>query len=227
MTITPPPPYQPGSNGLPTPAGQPAPYAPQNWQPRIGRPPLTPRGKSGARWAGILGFNLLSLGWFMIVVPVLLSLFAAFFVFLIGQMGRSSATANEGYYQLKNFIESISVSTWILPLTLVAVVGVIIWALAIFVSGRILKSHAVNHPWGVTWAAAGVAIVASWFLGWIGGVFVQVATAVAGAANTPVWVGIVIGGGIGLVVAIVINSVIGWLAWWWMAHAMRSARPVA
>jgi hypothetical protein len=31
-------------------------------------------------------------------------------------------------------------------------------------------------------------------------------------------------GGIGLVLGIVLNCVIGWLAWWWMAHAMR-ARP--
>jgi hypothetical protein len=224
MTITPPPPYQPEQSGQPV---QPVPYAPQGWQPRIGRPPLTPRAKSGARWAGILGFNLLSLGWGMFIVPVLLSLFAAFFVFLIGQMGRSSGTADEGYYQLKNFIDSINVSVWVLPLTLIAILGVVVWALGIFVSGRILRSHAVNHPWGVTWAAAGVAIVASWFLGWIGGIFVQVVTAVTSAANAPAWVGIVIGGGVGLVVAIVVNSVIGWLAWWWMTHAMRSARPVA
>ena len=84
MTITPPPPNQPEQNGQPA---QPAAYAQQSWQPAAGRPPLTPRAKSGARWAGILGFNLLSLGWGMFVVPVLLSLFAAFFVFLIGQMG--------------------------------------------------------------------------------------------------------------------------------------------
>ena len=222
MTITPPP-YQPGQNGQPA---QSAPYAPQNWQPRVARPPLTPRAKSGARWAGILGFNLLSLGWGMFVVPVLLSLFAAFFVFLIGQMGRSSATLNEGYYQLRNFIETINVSAWILPLTLVAILGIIVWALAIFTSGRILKSHAVNHPWGVTWAAAGIAIVASWFFGWIGSVFVQLVTSVTGAANAPVWVSIVVGGVVWFVVAIVVNSVIGWLAWWWMAHAMRSAQSV-
>lgn len=219
MTITPPP-YQPASNG------QPAPYTPQNRPPRAGRPPLTPRAKSGARWAGILGFNLLSLGWGMFVVPVLLSLFAAFFVFLIGQMGRSSATLNEGYYQLRNFIETINVSAWILPLTLVAILGVVVWALAIFISGRILKSHAVSHPWGVTWAAAGIAIVASWFLGWIGSAFVQIVAAATRAADAPVWVGFVIGGVVWFVVAIVVNSVIGWLAWWWMAHAMRSAQSV-
>jgi hypothetical protein len=193
----------------------------------MGRPPLTPKAKSGARWAGILGFNLLALGWGMFVVPVLLSLFAAFFVFLIGQMGRSSETLNEGYYQVKNFIETINVSAWVLPLTLVAILGVVVWALGIFVSGRILKSHAVNHPWGVTWAAAGVAIVASWMLGWIGGLFAQVVTSVTGAADAPLWVSIIAGGAVGLIVGIVINSVIGWLAWWWMAHAMRSARPVA
>ena len=219
MTITPPP-YQPAPNG------QAAPYTPQNGPPRAGRPPLDPRAKSGARWAGILGFNLLSLGWAMVIVPVLLSLFAAFFVFLIGQMGRTSATLNEGYYQLRNFIETINVSAWILPLTLVAILGIIVWALAIFTSGRILKSHAVNHPWGVTWAAAGIAIVASWFFGWIGSVFVQLVTSVTGAANAPVWVSIVVGGVVWFVVAIVVNSVIGWLAWWWMAHVMRSAQSV-
>lgn len=223
MTMTPPPPYQSGQNGQP---GQPAPYAPQNWQSATGRPPLTAQAKSGARWAGILGFNLLSLGWSLFIVPVALSLFAAFFVFIIGQMGRSSASADEGYSQLKSFIESVNVSAWVLPLIFVSVVGAVLWALAIFVSGRILKSHAVNRPWGVTWAAAGVAIVASWFLGWIGSLFVQIVTAVTGAANAPLWVSIVVGGAVGFVVAIAVNSVIGWLAWWWMAHAMRGVRPV-
>ncbi|MEO6943995.1 MAG: hypothetical protein ABI053_04700 [Lacisediminihabitans sp.] len=191
------------------------------------RPPLTPRAKSGARWAGIIGFNLISLGWGMFVVPVVLSIFAAFFVFLIGRLEPSSAATNRGLYQLKNFIESINVSAWILPLTLVAVLGIVVWWLGIFVSGRILRSHAVNRPRGVTWAAAGVAIVGSWFLSWIGSVFVQIVTAVTNTTDTPMWVGIVIGGAVGFVAAIVVNSVIGWLAWWWMAHAMRSARPVA
>jgi len=203
------------------------PYAPQNWPSATKRPPLTAQAKSGARWAGILGFNLLSLGWFLFIVPVALSLFAAFFVFIIGQIGRSSASDNEGYHQLNSFIESINVNVWVLPLILVSVVGIVLWALAILVSGRILKSHAVDRPWGVTWAATGVAIVASWFLGWIGGLFVQIVTAVTGAADAPAWVGIVVGGAVGFVVAIVVNSVIGWLAWWWMAHAMRRMRPVA
>lgn len=224
MTITPPPPYQPAPGGQPA---QPAPYAPQNWQPAVKRPPLTPMAKSGVRWAGIVGFNLLSLGWFLFVIPVVLSLFAAFLVFLIDQLGRSSTMSDQGYYQLKDFIETINASAWILPLILVAALGAVVWALAIFASGRILKAHAVDHPWGVTWAATGIAIVANWLFGWVGGLLVQVAAVVTGAADAPVWVGIVIGGALGLVVAIVVNSVIGWLAWWWMAHAMRSARPVA
>ena len=49
----------------------------------------------------------------------------------------------------------------------------------------------------------------------------------AGAGNAPLWASIAVTGGVGIIVAIVVNSVIGWLAWWWMAHAMRGAAPVA
>ncbi|MEO7124404.1 MAG: hypothetical protein ABI400_15085 [Lacisediminihabitans sp.] len=198
-----------------------------NAQPRFGRPPLTPRAKSGARWAGILGFNLMALGWFVVITPVLLSVFAAFLTFVFDQMGRSSAVGNENYLQLRRIVETVNVNAWVLPLMLVTFVGIVIWAVGIFVSGRILKSHAVNHPWGVTWAATGIAIVASWILDWVCAAAVQLVIVVTSAVDSSHWVGIAVGGALVCVVAIVIHSIIGWLAWWWMAHAMRSSRPAA
>lgn len=226
MTTTPPP-YQPSPEGqqpnYAQPGGQ---YPPQTWAPKVPRPPLTDQQKSGSLWAGILGFNMLAIGWTLFIVPVMLGLFAAFFGFIVDQIGRSSSARSTSYYQLRDFLDNVHASAWVIPLLILSLVGLGVWALGIIVSGRILKSHTVNHPWGVTWAAAGIAIVAYWFLGWVAGIIVQIISATANAANAPVWTTIAITGGIGLILALALNSVIGWLSWWWMAHAMRAHATV-
>ena len=225
MTTTPPP-YEPapGQPVQPTPYAQAGQYPPQAWQPRAVRPPLTAEQKSGARWAGIVGFNLLALGWLLFIIPVVLGTFAAFFTFVLDQIGRSSNSRSTSYYQLRDFVDNANVTAWVIPLLILSLFGMAVWALGIIVSGRMLKSHSVNHPWGVTWAAAGIAIAAYPFVGWIAGILVQVVSGLADVAHAPVWTMIGVTGSLSLLMAIVLNCVIGWLAWWWMAHAMR-ARP--
>jgi hypothetical protein len=220
MTGTPPPAYQP------THYAQPNQYPGSQWQPRVVRPPLSARQKRSSRWAGIVGFNLLSLGWALIIAPVVLALFAAVFTFILGQWGSTEASSTNGFAQVRSFVDAQNVAAWVLPLLAVALLGVGIWALGIFVSGRILKSRAVKHPWGVTWAAAGIAIVASSILSWIGGTIVKIASVMlfTGEAQFSTFV---VSGIIALVVTITVNTVIGWLAWWWMAHVLRSVHPIA
>lgn len=228
MTTTPPP-YEPvpeAQPAQPNPYAQTGQYPPQAWQPRAVRPPLTAEQKRGARWAGIVGFNLLGLGWLLFIIPVVLGLFAAFFTFVLDQIGRSSSSRSTSYYQLRDFVDNANVTAWVIPLLILSLFGLAVWALGIFVSGRILKSHDVNHPWGVTWAATGIAIAAYPFVSWVGAIIVQIISAATDAAHAPVWTMVAVTGGIGLVLGIVLNCVIGWLAWWWMAHAMRAHSAV-
>lgn len=196
-------PYQPA-------AGY-APVAPR-------RPPLTKRQRLGAAWGGIVGFNLLTLGFSIFVLPLVAALFWSAFAFITTNLVRGLNGSGKGP-SIQDF--GVDLGPWIVPGVVVSVIGLALMAVAIVVSLAILKRHGVNRPGGVTWAGAGIAIVGFWLLSWIPALLVQ---AVSGAlsAGQVGW-----GQNLGISVTALVsstlvgNSVIGWLAWWWMAHALR------
>jgi hypothetical protein len=202
----------------------PATYSPGPYAPRPTRPPLTQRAKRGAAIAGGVGFVLLGIGWAMVAIPLALVAFAGL-IALIVRAARSSGSSPAP--QIEQFLSGLDLTPWITLLVVIAIVGLLVQAAAIVLSGRILRAHGVRRPWAVTWAGAGIAIVASWIIdGTLGSLTSAVTSAAfpgnnSGATSWGVFsiVAIVFSGVLGLAV----NAAIGWLAWWWMAHAMRPA----
>jgi hypothetical protein len=116
----------------------------------------------------------------------------------------------------------VDFAPWIGLFVASVVVGIGLMIVAILLSGLVLRRHEVRHPWGVTFAGAGIAIVvASIVEGFLGAIVSGVSSAfVDGRGLGPgIIAGIIVSG----VVALAINAAIGWLSWWWMAHAMRPA----
>ena len=186
------------------------------------RPPLTARQKRGAAWAGIVGFNLLSLGYTMVVIPIVVGLFGAFLGFILRQMERSSSGSDPGFREFRNFFTALDLGVWLIPGIIVSVVGIIVMAVALLLSSVILKAHAVNRVWAVTWAGAGVAIVAFWFVNWFPGLLAQVTFGALSVGDLGIWARVGIAAGIYFLLGIIVNAVIGWLAWRWMAHVFRA-----
>ena len=198
--------------------------APEGWTPPPAKPPLAPRQKNGARIAGAVGFLLLSLGFGLFAIPLALLAFGAFFAIIFGAIQRGSRDADlNGFTE---FIENLNVGAWILPLALAAVLGLAIMAVALFVSARILRSHDVYRPWPVTWAGAGIAIVANWFVAGLVSVPLQFVGAFRGDSGESWPVGLIVGV-VSFLVSIAATAVVGALSWWWMAHAMRSPTAIA
>ena len=207
------------------------PVPPKNVQPR---PALLPRQRAGARLAGIISFLALSVGFWMLGVP--LTILAV--VGLIGAMfsAAGSAFGNlEWYRQGEAIIDQLELGVWLVPLGIIAAVGLVLMVVALFTSVRILRAHDVAKPWPVTWAATGFAIVASWIVSAALSVPLQV---VGGAVDdngaqfsplgigTGTGIGTGIGIGIGLMgflVSIVATAAVGWLSWWLAAHLLRAA----
>ncbi|GGK94383.1 hypothetical protein GCM10007382_13330 [Salinibacterium xinjiangense] len=195
------------------------PVPPKNVQPR---PALLPRQRAGARLAGIISFLALSVGFWMLGVP--LTILAV--VGLIGAMfsAAGSTFGNLDWYrQGKAIIDQLELEVWIVPLGIIAGVGLVLMVVALFTSVRILRSHDVAKPWPVTWAATGIAIVASWIVSATLSVPLQV---VGGgvddnsAQSLPISIGI---GLLGFLVSIVATAAVGWLSWWLAAHLLRAA----
>lgn len=220
MTIdNPPPPY--GAPGPQAYTAQPPAY-------RAVRPPLPTREKRGAFWAGAVGFNLLTLGFMLVVVPLVIGAFGAFFALLFGQIVNSGDELSTGFLAVRGFFASFDFGIIaIIGLVVVVVVGLAIMAAALLASKAILRANGVVHAWAVTWAGAGIAIVAYWVLGWIPTLLIQFLSGALATAGLDGWANFGTTGVIGFVLAIAVNGVIGWLAWWWMAHAFRAAVPVA
>ena len=186
------------------------------------RPRLGSRQKRGAAWAGIVGFNLLSLGYTMFVIPILVGFFGAFFGFILVQIERSSSGMDPEFRTIRGFLNALDLGAWLIPGIIVSVVGLIIMAVALLLSSAILKAHAVNRAWAVTWAGAGVAIVASWFLSWFPSLLAQLGFGVFATTDVEIWVKVVVAASIYALFGIILNVITGWLAWWWMAHALRA-----
>lgn len=190
------------------------PIAAPAWQPAARKPPLSAREKAGARLAGVIGFLMLSLGWALFAIPVAAVVFGALFALLFSTIQRASGDQGP-----LGVFHGLDIGAWILPLVLSSVLGLLVIVAALFVSRGILRAHGLNKPWPITLAGAGIAIAASWLLSALLSVPLQLAGAFAGDdsnASFPLVAGLV-----GLAFGVVCTGVIGWLAWWWMAHVMR------
>lgn len=202
----------PATTATPEPGHVPGAYSP------VPRPGLSPREKTGAFWAGAVGFNLLTLGFSLVLLPLAAALFWSIFVFFITNVSKSLNGSGLGP-SLQDF--GFDLSPWIVPGIAVAVIGVALMAVAIIASRAILKGHGVHRPSGVTWAGAGIAIVGFWLLCWIPALIAQLTSSAMSSADAGWDANLGFSGAALALSAVVINTVVGWLAWWWMAHALR------
>ncbi len=200
-----------------------SPYAAAAVAPR--RPPLADREKKGAFWAGAVGFNLLTLGFTLVVVPLVVGAFGALFALLFEQIARSGDELSTGFLAGRGFFASFDYGIIAIIGLIIVIVGLAIMIAALFLSKSILRSNGVPRPWAVTWAGAGIAIVAYWVVGWVPTLVLQSLSSALAAAGLDGWANFGTTGLIGFVLAIAVNAIIGWLAWWWMAHAFRATAP--
>lgn len=206
----------------PTQPYQPPAYQPEHYAARPGRPPLTTRAKSGAAWAGIIGFNLLTVGFFVFLVPLALLAMGSLLRWLVSsaiQQGNATVTP-----QTLEFFDRFDPAAWVVPLLIVSAVGLVIWIVALIISKAILRSSGAVKPWAITWASAGIAVFVYWIVWTIISFISSIVSSLIGIVTQSFndqATSILIGGLISVVFALIINSVIGWLVWLWMAHAMR------
>lgn len=188
------------------------------------KPPLPRRTRNGAWIAGAVSFSVLSFGWTLFFASVVIALVGGLFLWFADVLsGRSTDPGGEAFF---DFFASIDVSA-IIPLLIIgSVVGLVLMALALFLSRWILGAHQVNRPWPVTWAASGVAIVAGWIIGSVLGAVAQIVTSFAALAPDPIGAGIA-GVSVSGLLAIALTAAIGLFSWWWMAHLMRPREPLA
>jgi hypothetical protein len=202
-------------------------YPQPAWQPPAARAPLSQRQRAGAALAGAIGFLLLSLGFTLFGVPIAVLLFGALFNTIMGVIARSDTARDADFQRFVDFFEQVNPTAWVLPLVLVALLGLAIMVASLFLSARILRSHDVNKPWPVTWAGAGVAIVGSWVVSGLLGLVTQALSWGAGFDGRGEWGAAIAIGIVSMVLNLAAAAVVGWLAWWWMAHLMRPATPVS
>lgn len=226
-------------NGVPPPLAAPPPYGypqysyPQYAYPQYSaplptpkRPPLTKREKRGTFWAGAVGFNVLTFGFTLVIVPIIVGLLGAFVTSLIGFIARTSDDLDADFFRMQEVLESLDYGLLIAIGIGVAVVGLAIMAGALFLSKGILRAHGIDRAWPVTWSGAGTAVFAFWMLEWIPGLAAQVALLplAANGVNGVEWWAVY--GVVAIVLSLATNAVIGWLAWWWMTFAFRPATRV-
>jgi hypothetical protein len=194
------------------------------------KPKLSGGQRVTAALAGILGFLLHSIGWALIVVALALGSIVNFIAVAIRNTGSSTSSeaAARVFRQLSN-----AVNIGIAPLVIAGVIGAVLWVLALFISRGILRRGGHHRPWAVTWAGLGIAVLMSWVLGAIGAVVVwivvqvQIAQATRGLANGSVpkvrqaLQPLVDTATVSAIAWLVLAAVIGWIAWSWMAHALR------
>ncbi|MCP2031342.1 putative membrane protein [Okibacterium sp. HSC-33S16] len=229
-------PPQPQQGGYPPQPGYlqqaPRPAAPP-------RPPLAPRQKRGAMLAGAVSFTLMSLGFTLFIIPLVIGLFGAFFGTLFTYIANNNPedfTVNGG--PAPEDVSQIVSDLWatFLPWLIGSLIlGIIIWILGYFCSLWMLRSHRVNRPVAVTWSGLGIAIVGSFLLSAlsspISGLF-GLGTPnfdsddFSGSDSIPGFENFDFGPIIGLgvlffLLSLLVNAGIGLLSWWWMAHAFR------
>jgi hypothetical protein len=190
------------------------------------KPSLTPRQRRGAGIAGIVGFLLATLGWLPFVAVIVGYVFAYGVYFLGAALGgndtRFDAESETG--RLAANVLGIPATSLGVVVMISLVVGIVLIALGVFLSSLILKRHGVARPGGVTWLGLLLAIVGSWIFDGILSFVVYLVAAGGDVGKGPV----APGGGLTVlyfVIAVAIQVLLGWLCWWWMAHAFR--RPLA
>ncbi len=194
--------------------------APQ-YAPRPPKPPLTSAAKGKAATAGIVSFLLVSLGWFLILTPIVLGFIGGIFVFIAEIIQRAPGADPEDE-EFVRFLDDIDLAAWWPLLLVLALVGVGVWVLGLFTSVWILRSSELREQaWGITWAGLGVAVLASTFVGGLLSGLLQLVASI-GSFGDPLTSGLV-WGIVGTLGSVVVTGAIGWLSWWWMAHLLRPA----
>src|SRR5690554_3675882 len=140
------------------------PYASQNPYPNYAttpkKPPLPQEQKRAASVAGAVSFTVMSIGWGLLSTAVGIGLFAGFFAWVLGIVSASPDARDADYFRLMDFLDTINLSAWVIPLVIAGVVGAGLWVWSLFISRGMLARSGHPSPWGVTWAGAGVAIAA-------------------------------------------------------------------
>lgn len=210
-----------------------SPYVPPTPQPPYQapkKPPLSPELKRAASVAGAVSFTVMSIGWGLFATAAGIGLFTGFFVWVVGLVNASGEGRGADYSRLVDFIDNLNLGAWVVPLVIAALVGIGLWVWSLFISHGMLARAKHPSPWGVTWAGAGVAVAASWFVSWIAWLPLQLISALTPDAFDSWDSGIAFAIVLAIasfVLNLVIAAVIGWFAWWWMAHAMRPAAQSA
>lgn len=198
---------------------QPAPTGYAGFAPRPPKPPLSARARRGSWVAGAVSFSVLTLGWTLLAAALAVTLIGGMLMWIAGliRLGGPSDADDRAFAE---FFESVDAGAWAPLLIAGALVGLALMVLAFFVSRWILGAHGVAQPWAVTWAAAGIAIAASWIVSSVLSVGLQLVGTFAFSAPDPfaLGTGVAVAGGI---VGILGTVAIGLLAWWWMAHVLR------
>ncbi|GHD44598.1 DUF2062 domain-containing protein [Mycetocola manganoxydans] len=245
--------YPQQQQGYPPQPGYPAAYPQAQQQPYLAnvpggppvppRPPLGARQKRGAMLAGAVSFTLMSIGFALAVIPLIVAAFGAFFGALFSSVARNnpddfSLNGEVGQDVTDQFIAD----AWSMALPWLIgsfILGVILWILGYLSSIWILRGRQVNRPVAVTWSGLGVAVAASWLASALSAPFSGLfgmfpsgfdtdqdfsgPDSIPGLENvdfTPL-IGL---GVLFVLLGLLVNAAIGLLSWWWMAHAFRE-RP--
>lgn len=204
--------------------------APQVYAAAPKKPPLEPKLKRAASVAGAVSFTVMSIGWGLLSTAAGIGLFAGFFAWVLSIVTASGQGRDADYFRMMDIIESINPAAWVIPLVIAAIVGIALWVASLFISRGMLARSGHPSPWGVTWAGAGIAIAASWFVSWIAWLPMQFFGFIAPDAFTSFESGLtvtIVLVAVSLLLNVIMTVTLGWLAWWWMAHAMRPATQAA
>jgi hypothetical protein len=209
------------THGEAVPAPPASPYGQASANRSPARPPLGKREKRGAFWAGAVGFNLLSIGFSLAAAPIAIAVFGAFVSLFANRAAQAEGPFGAGFGVVNRFFDSLDYGILAIIGLVIVVVGLgLMWA-GLGASAAILKGHGTLRRWPVTWAGAGIAIVGFWVLGWIPAVLGQVVSAATIRSGGDQFAGVALQGGLVSIGTLALTTIIGWLSWWWMAHAMR------
>ena len=205
---------------------QPYGYAAPQYAPRPKRPPLSKRQRGTARVAGAVSFSLLTLGWMVSLGAISAVAFVGLFTWIFELVGTADNGRQAGYEEVDAFIRQLELGTWSGWLLVAAGAGVVAMVVGLLVSALILRSSGAARPWAITWAGFGIAIVAHWALGWIPWFLVQLVPGAFPLVDPTGWLWLTAATiAIAILLSCVVAAVIGALAWWWMAHALRAGEP--
>jgi hypothetical protein len=186
------------------------------------RPSLTTRQRKGAAIAGIVGFVVLNIGLIPAGILLVLGVFGFAALMFGAAFGGAPQPGDFGSLIAHVISQEFSVSEAAVPGIVIAacIVGAILVVGSIILSIRVLKRHGVNHPAGVTWAGIAIAgvvheVVVAILL--FAGASGSSDASVGGPAFSDLGFALV-----SLACVAVLDAALGWLAWWWMAHLMRS-----